>query len=97
MRKITQQAVDNFLSCKPFQLSNTVVRLEGEETQLVLFDNVIATINVKGELKVSLGGHHFTKTTQERLNGLPGVCVRRKAGRTLLNDQPWDGKFIEIK
>lgn len=97
MRQITKQAVENFLNHKPFSLSNTTVRLEGSLTSLFLFENKIAVVSRQGELYVSLGGFDFSKTTQERLNALPGVRVSMKKGQVYLNDQVWDGLFTKIK
>jgi len=96
MRQITKQAVQSFLDFKPFSLSNTRVEVVDGEVQLILFNNIIAKLTQQGTLSVSLGGHNFTKTTQERLNGLPGVSVYRKMGQTLLNGDAWDGKFIVL-
>ena len=96
MRQITQQAVQSFLDRKPFSLSNTRVETEEASTSLFLFENKIAILNRQGALFISLGGHKFTKTTQERLNGLPGVRVNRKMGQTLLNGEAWDGQFIMV-
>lgn len=97
MRQITKQAVQNFLDRKSFSLSNTKVETDELSTSLFLFNNRIAVLTVKGRLLISLGGYSFTRTTQERLNALPGVSVRRKKGQTYLNDQVWNGEFIEVK
>jgi len=45
---------------------------------------------------VSLGGHNFTRTTQERLNALPRVSVRKAKGEVYLNGLKWDGKFVMV-
>ena len=94
MTQITQQAVRSFLDRKSFCLSNTRVETDELSTSLFLFENKIAILTLEGKLLVSLGGHKFTKTTQERLNGLPGVSVSRKKGQTILNGEVWDGQFI---
>ena len=94
MRKITKLAVQSFLDRKEFQLSNTRVEADGGESKLILFNRIIAVLDKNDNLLVSLGGYHYTRTTQERLNGLPGVYVNRRMGQTLLNDEAWDGKFI---
>lgn len=96
MRQITQQAVESFLDRKSFCLSNTRVETDEASTSLFLFENKIAILNRHGALFVSLGGHNFTRTTQERLNGLPGVRVHRAKGQTYLNDLKWDGKFVMV-
>ena len=96
MRQITQQAVQSFLDRKSFCLSNTRVETDEASTSLLLFENKIAILNRQGALFVSLGGHNFTRTTQERLNALPGVTVRKAKGQVYLNDLKWDGKFIMV-
>jgi hypothetical protein len=96
MRQITQQAVESFLDRKSFCLSNTRVETDELSTSLFLFENKIAILTVAGRLLISLGGHNFTRTTQERLNALPGVAVRRAKGQTYLNDLKWDGKFVMV-
>ena len=96
MRKITKLAVQSFLDRKEFQLSNTRVEADGGESKLILFNRIIAILDKNDNLLVSLGGYHFTRTTQERLNGLPGVYVSRKMGQTLVNDKAWDGKFVVV-
>ena len=96
MRQITQQAVQSFLDRKSFCLSNTRVETDELSTSLFLFENKIAILTLEGNLLVSLGGHKFTKTTQERLNSLPGVHVSRKMGQNLLNGEAWDGKFVMV-
>ena len=94
MRQITKLAVQSFLDRKEFQLSNTRVEAGGGESKLILFNRIIAVLDKSNNLLVSLGGYHYTRTTQERLNALPGVHVYRRMGQTVLNDEAWDGKFI---
>ena len=96
-RKITQQAVQSFLDRKSFSVSNTRVETDELSTSLFLFNNKIAIFTVAGTILVSLGGHPFTRTTQERLNGIPGIRVGKKDGQVLLNGLKWNGEFIAVK
>lgn len=95
-RKITAEAVRNFLDGVPFKKSNTEVVREGTIYYLKLFGNKIAAINNKYELWISNAGWD-SNTTKERLNGLPGVHVRQIKGIWYLNDLQWDGspKYIQ--
>ena len=96
MRKITKLAVQSFLDRKEFQLSNTRVETDEASSSLFLFENKIAILNRQGAMFVSLGGYHYTRTTQERLNALPGVSVRKAKGEVYLNGLKWDGKFVMV-
>ena len=96
MRKITKLAVQSFLDRKEFQLSNTRVEADGGESKLILFNRIIAVLDKNDNLLVSLGGHHYTRTTQERLNALPGVRVNKIKGQAMLNGHTWDGKFTVV-
>jgi hypothetical protein len=96
-RKITQEAVQSFLDRRSFSLSNTRVETDELSTSLFLFDNKIAILTVAGTILISLGGHPFTRTAQERLNGIPGVYVNKKNGQVLLNGLNWNGEFIAVK
>ena len=96
MRKITKLAVQSFLDRKEFQLSNTRVEADGGESKLILFNRIIAVLDKNNNLLVSLGGYHYTRTTQERLNALPGVRVNKIKGQAMLNGHTWDGKFTVV-
>jgi hypothetical protein len=96
-RKITQEAVQSFLDRKSFSLSNTRVETDELSTSLFLFNNKIAILTVAGTILISLGGHSFTRTTQERLNGIPGINVSKSKGQVLLNGLKWDGEFVAVK
>ena len=96
MRKITKLAVQSFLDRKEFQLSNTRVEADGGESKLILFNRIIAVLDKNDNLLVSLGGYHYTRTTQERLNALPGVRVNKIKGQAMLNGHTWDGKFTVV-
>lgn len=78
-RKITEQAINNFLHGHAFTLQNTSVILDGDKVKLLLWGNCIAYYD-KNEKSVyfSLCGYN-TNTTRERLRGL-GLNVRTRAG-----------------
>jgi hypothetical protein len=63
---------------------------EGTIYYLKLFGNKIAAIESDGRLWISNAGWD-TKTTKERLNGLPGVSIQQKKGEWYLNGNQWDG------
>ena len=90
MRKITKLAIEalingNNYSCDNTQVSNSCMYLHGSK---------IAEL-VNGDFIVSTRGWN-TKTTLERLNGLPGVRVNIKKGVLFLNGEPWDGQPVAI-
>ena len=89
-KKITQESVSAFLDCRPFKKSNMEVLREGTIYYLKLFGNKIAAIEGDGRLWISNAGWD-TKTTKERLNGLPGVSIQQKKGEWYLNGNQWDG------
>ena len=95
MRKITQQAIEKFQSNLPFKKSNTKVVVEQNQTKLLLFDNLIAIKDADGSVSITDAGWD-TRTTFQRLNGLPGVSIRSSKGVTYLNGKEWNGELIEI-
>ena len=68
MRKITQDAVNKFMDNKPFKRDNTRVILRCGQTELWLYNTLIARCT-DGKYYVTNGGYE-TNTTKERLNGL---------------------------
>lgn len=94
MRKITEQTVKNFYNQSSFKKDNTQVVVKEDCVELRLFDNVIAIKDQTGT-KITDAGWN-TRTTYERLNGLPGVSIYTRKGETYLNDQPWDGSWKYI-
>lgn len=95
MRKITQQSVRNFLDGVPFKNRNTEVCREGSVYYLKLHGNKIAALTKDGEIWISNAGW-FSRTTRERLNGLPGVTIIQKKRLWYLNGNPWNGRPICI-
>lgn len=90
MRKITKQTVNAFLNRKNLHLDNTWSN--GDE--LRLHNNKIAEHRTDGIYITTAGWE--TRTTFERLNGIPGVSVYKKKGDLFLNGVLWDGDWIKI-
>lgn len=90
MRKVTQEVCMAFMQGRRKTRGNT--RTDGGS--LYLFNNKIAEWR-GGDLFISLAGWD-TVTTRERLNGLPGVSLTRRRGRTLFNNIPWDGEWARV-
>ena len=95
MRKITKEAVNNFLSREPFKKSNMEVDQCYGQFRLKLHGNTIAVLDELGVLSVSNAGW-ASNTTKERLNGIPGVRVHQKNWTWFLNGQEWDGGWKRI-
>lgn len=95
MRKITEQSVRNFLDGVPFKKANTEVCREGGIYYLKLHGNKIAARTSDGNIWISNAGW-FSKTTKERLNGLPDVTIIQKKGQWYLNGLQWNGKPINV-
>lgn len=94
MKIVTQNAVTCFLNKGNGTFNNTHVVTKNEVSKLYLFGNLIAVLE-QGVLKVTNAGW-FSKTTKERLNGLPNVNIRQSKGKWYLNDNFWDGKLTTI-
>lgn len=95
MRKITELAVDSFMSAQPFRLNNTTVTCD-DDVKMYLHGHLIASWSViLGTISITDAGWP-TMTTKERLNGLPGVYIQQKAGQWYLNGQKWNGAWTEI-
>lgn len=93
MKAITKLAVDALLNKRKFSQSNTMVIETEIGARMYLHGNLIA-INEDGMYITNAGW--FSKTTKERLNGLPNVCVNQKKGEWYLNGEKWDGKLSKI-
>ena len=77
MRKITQLAITAFQNGTPFKKGNTEVWIDDKGVKrLLLHDNCIAKIDANGLAICPCG--YMTRTTKERLNGLPGVQIIQK-------------------
>ena len=95
-KKITIESVRNFLDGVPFKKSNMEVSREGTIYYLKLHGNKIAALESDGKMWISNAGW-FSKTTKERLNGLPGVAIYQKNYNWILNGIQWDGSPIYVK
>jgi hypothetical protein len=96
MRKITQEAVDKFLSKEPFKKSNMKVESGGMGTwKLKLHGNTIASIDEFNMLSISNAGWS-SNTTKERLNGIPHVHIKQKNYQWYLNGVEWNGEWTRV-
>jgi hypothetical protein len=97
MRKITKEAVKNFIDKVPFKKDNTEVVREGTIFYLKLFNNKIAALEGNGKMWISNAGWK-SNTTKERLNALPGVNIYQRKKIWYLNDTIWNGEptYINI-
>ena len=96
MRKITKESIQAFYNREPFKKSNTIVETIKEVTKLKLHNNTIAELDENRELFITTANWN-TRTTRERLNGLPGIRLGTKKGQLYLNNIPWDGKLTNIR
>lgn len=90
MRQITRKIVLAFERRQALKIDNS--RTDG--TSLWLFDNKIAEWRGDGLWITNAGWD--SRTTNERLNGLTGVHVRKQRGTLLLNDRVWDGRWVHV-
>jgi hypothetical protein len=95
MRKIPEKRVRAFKNDRGFLSGNTQVRKSNERTEMLLHGHIIAK-KEDGDLWINLCGWN-TPTTRERLNGLPNVSVRTKAGSVFLNGvEIPDDKWVKV-
>lgn len=95
-RKITTDACNAFMSAKPFCRDNTMVLVDQVYVGLSLFGHTIARRKIgSNDIEVT-NADHFTATTKERLNGLPGVQVNQRKGVWFLNGEEWDGGWTTV-
>jgi hypothetical protein len=96
MKIVTFEAVEALLNNTPYKKGNTEVEvIGGDSTILRLYGHKIAYKDITKQISIDSCGY-MTNTTKERLNGIPGVCIRQKAGKWYLNGTLWDGKIICI-
>ena len=98
MRKITKEAINNFLNAEKYKNSNTEIIVLPNVTMFKLYKTIIAYRYNDPErtLIIKTDGYN-TNTTKERLNALPRVNISTKKGIFYLNGKEWDGTEIEIK
>ncbi len=98
MRKITKEAVAAFMDGREYHNDNTaVISFEIDGISMYLFHNEIANRRGK-KLRIRTAGYP-TKTTMERLNGIPGVSVYQKKFKLYLNGKLWENHetWTEVK
>jgi len=97
MRQITLDAVYAFMNAEKFKRDNTEVEVFENVTVLKLFGNKIAWLFNDPERTLTISNAGWdTKTTKERLNGIPGVHITQKNWQWHLNGQPWDGELVDV-
>lgn len=96
MRKITQNAVNAFLSGKNFCEGNTGVQCSAFTVTMFLHGNDIATREINTGVIYIRNADWPTNTTKERLNGIPGVSIVQKKGAWFLNGKPWSGEWVKV-
>lgn len=90
MNQTTSKSVSAFLEGRELKVGNTFT----DGKSYYLFNNKIAEHRDDG-LYVSNAGW-FTRTTKERLNGLPNVRIHQAKRKWYLNGEEWDGQFIKV-
>lgn len=97
MKVITEKSVQAFMNAKRFKRDNTEVVVLPNVTILKLFGNEIAYRYNDPERTLSVTNcGWFSKTTKERLNGIPNVSIRQTKGLWYLNGNYWDGKLTDV-
>jgi len=100
MRKITKEAVAAFLAGEEYSKDNTCVFYDAGQGAMILslYSHHIAKRSNKGKLWVCTCGW-ATKTTMERLNGIPGVSVCQMKFKLYLNGKIWENHsdWTEVK
>jgi hypothetical protein len=97
MKVITEKSVQAFMNAKRFKRDNTEVVVLPNVTILKLFGNEIAYRYNDPERTLSVTNcGWFSKTTKERLNGIPQVSIRQTKGLWYLNGNYWDGKLTDV-
>jgi hypothetical protein len=109
MKQITRASIRAFRNGNDFKRGNTQVKTYAHSNyrELLLHGNVIATLGENG-LFISNGGYEpegsryhsdtptGSRTTMDRLNGLPNVSIHQRNFKWYLNGELWDGEFIRI-
>ncbi len=98
MRTITEEATAAFLAAKPFNKSNTAVKVLPNVTVLILHGNEIAYLYNDPQKTLSITNCGWaSNVTKERLNALPNVRIQQKQRKWYLNGKEWNGNIIEVK
>lgn len=102
MRKITEEVCRAFLGIYKYKKSNSEVKLIKNnylvtvEVRLLLFGNIIAKRDLVNNETLVCDGGYKTRTTKERLNGLPNVHIHQVKGNWYLNKVYWEGEWTKI-
>ena len=97
MRQITNDSINAFLNARKFNRQNMSVEVLPNVTILKLHNNAIAYKYNDPEKTLSITNcGWFSKTTKERLNGLPNVNIYQKALKWFLNGKEWNGDLINV-
>jgi hypothetical protein len=90
-----------FIAGKKFKRDNTWIVINNDDGTAVfyLWGNDIARQSPEQRerrvFEIRNAGYD-TRTTNSRLNDLPGVNVFHKKGDLFLNNQPWSGLWTEV-
>tara|TARA_R100000388_G_C7125656_1_gene103041 strand:+ start:156 stop:467 length:312 start_codon:yes stop_codon:yes gene_type:complete len=95
MRKITYDSINAFLNRQMFTRQNMKVRELNKKYYLKLHNNIIAILHQDNTLIITNCGW-FTRTTRERLNGLPNVNIIQRNFEWFLNGNKWNGEKTVI-
>ena len=90
MNKTTTTIVSAFVNGNAKNVGNT--KTDGKS--LWLFNNKIAEHREDGLWITNCGW--TSRTTKERLNGLPDVNIYQKSKKWFLNGNEWDGNWIKV-
>jgi hypothetical protein len=90
MRKVTREIVSAFVRGQKKKIGNT--RTDG--TKIWLHGNMIAEKR-NGELWITNAGWQ-SRTTMERLNGLPYVNIYQRNWQWYLNGHAWNGGWVNV-
>ena len=90
MRKVTREIVNAFNERRSLKIGNS--RTDG--LSLWLFNNRIAQWGAGGLWITNAGWK--SRTTKERLNGLMGVNIQQVRGKWFLNENEWDGTWVNV-
>lgn len=91
MTKISvRPVIDAFLAGKSRRSNNTAT----DGKSLWLWGNEIA-YKADNQIFIRTCGW-FTRTTKDRLTGIPGVCIWQKKGVWYLNGEVWDGSATPV-
>ena len=97
MRQITRRIAEAFRQGRSLRIDNTIT----DGRTIRLFGNLIAEYRTDYDnrtlngLWITLAGWR-TRTTMERLNGLPGVSINQRSHQLYLNGIAWDGNWIHV-